>query len=124
MRIGPERSSSTVSREESGTSASSATSSRTQRQGDATSGLRQEAAAQAALEPVHLAVVGLVVVPEAVQDAVQQQQAQLALAAVTELGGLAQGLRHRDHHVAQVPTLGRGAAREGEHVGGRVLAAE
>src|ERR1700681_1472608 len=82
--------------------------------------LPQPGAAQPALDALHLAVVGLVVVAPAVEDAVQQQGLDLPLDAVTGLCGLAARRGHGDQDVPHVSVL----AGKGEDVGALVLAAE
>ena len=85
---------------------------------------RDPGAAQPALEPLHGAVVGLVIVAQAVEEAVEEQHPELALGRVPGRGGLAAGGRHRDQDVAHVAPLGALLAWEGDDVGRRVLAAE
>src|SRR5947209_16805979 len=90
--------------------------------------LAQPDPAQPALQAVHLPRVGLVVVAQAVEDAVQQQGLELALRSVTRIagrGGLAAGHGDADQDVPQVVVLQRGGLPgEGEDVGRLVLAAE
>src|SRR5947209_11768129 len=90
--------------------------------------LAQPDPAQPALEAVHLPLVGLVVVAQAVEDAVQQQGLELALRGVTRIagrGGLAASHGDADQDVPQVVVLQRGGLPgEGEDVGRLVLAAE
>jgi hypothetical protein len=65
-----------------------------------------------------------VVVTQAVQQAVQEEELHFPLERLAPLGGLARRRRHRDHDVAEVLPLRRGFAREGEDVGRLVLLPE
>src|ERR1044072_2717072 len=84
----------------------------------------EEGAAQAALQAPHDAAVGLVVVAQAVEDAVEQQHLELALGVVAGRRRLPARRRHRDQHVPQVGALLPGLAGERQHVGRPLLAAE
>jgi len=61
--------------------------------------------AEPGFETLHRAVVGLVIVAEAVQQSVQRQEAQLPLERVSALGRLGDGARHRDHDVAEMAAV-------------------
>src|SRR6185295_6645965 len=86
--------------------------------------LTEIATPKAPFQPFHRAAVRLVVVAEAVEHAVEQQDPQLALAVVPGLGPLPARPGHRDQDVAEVPAAVFQIAGKGEHVGRRVLAAE
>jgi hypothetical protein len=73
---------------------------------------------QPAFEAVHLPVIGLVVVTEHVQEAVQGEHVQLLGEGPPEAAGVALGSGNADHHVPE--TLIRSRPREREHVGGPV----
>ena len=83
-----------------------------QRRSAASSAIAQPAPAQPALEPIHLAVVALVIVAHAVQHAVEKKRLHLALEPLTARRGLPPGLRHAHHHVAEVPGLDSRRRRE------------
>src|SRR5258706_11132425 len=108
-RIGPLRSSSaeseaeTTARKVSSASPQSSTLCGTPCAASGTLILAQPGAAQPALDAVHLAVVGLVVVAQAVEDAMEQQGPELVLDRVTAgsgCGGLAARGGYRDQDVS------------------------
>ena len=79
---------------------------------------------EASLEADHLSLVGLVIVTQAVQQAVQREDAQLARQRLSPLLRLTPGLRHADRHVSEMRPLGGGLTGEGEDIGRPVLSAE
>src|SRR5262245_20955730 len=86
--------------------------------------IAKEAAPQAALDPIHLAVVGLVIVALTVQHAVEEQRSELALERLATRGGLATRLGHAYHDVTQMRLRQGGLTWKRQHVGHLVPAAK
>jgi hypothetical protein len=78
-------------------------------------------------EAAHLSTVGLVIVAQEVQEAVQRQNSQLGLQRVAQLTGLTGCNSPRDGKIAKKRTIRAGSPgvwQKGQHVGRHVLASE
>ncbi len=71
---------------------------------------------QPPFEALHHTAVGLVVMAHTVQDAMQQQAADLLSQRLSVRGRLPPSRGHGDHDVAQVQALARGASGKTQHV--------